>query len=106
MTLDGLLKQHTAWLEQAMKRPPFGKVDEAATKFPEEQRQHRMAELRARIGDLNRRKVEAAGSYDRAIALEEAELKAIDAQRPPTPPPTGGPRGPQSLRKAARSARK
>ena len=61
-------------------------MDEAATKFPEEQRARRMAELEARIGELKRRKEEAAASYDRAIALEEAELKALDAQRPPTPP--------------------
>ena len=106
MTLDELLKQHTAWLEQAMKRRPFEKVDQAATKFPEEQRQRRLAELKVRIGELQRRKKEAAASYDRAIALEEAELKVVDAQTPPTPPPPNAPKKMQSSGKVARAARK
>ena len=102
MTLDELLKQHASWLEQAMKRRPFDKVDEKATQIPEEQRQRRMAELKARIGDLTRHKRETAASYDRAMALEEAELKALSAEKPPAPqePPK------QNPAKAARAARK
>ena len=84
MTLDELLKQNAAWLEQTLKRPVFDKVDDKTTKLPDEQRERRMAELKARIADLSRRKQEVAASYDRAIALEQAELKNLEAQKPPT----------------------
>ncbi len=90
MTLDELLKQNAAWLEQTLKRPLFDKVDEIAIKFPEEQRERRMQELKTRIGELSRRKEEAAASYDRAIALEKAELESLEAQRPPSAPPSAG----------------
>lgn len=90
MTLDELLKQNAAWLEQTLKRPLFDKVDEKAIKFPEEQRGRRMKELKTRIGELSRRKEEAAASYDRAIALEKAELESLEAQRPPSTPPATG----------------
>jgi hypothetical protein len=86
MTLDELLKQNAAWLEQALTRPVFDKVDDKTIKFPEEQREQRMAELKVRIKDLSRRKEEAAASYDRAIALEKAELENLSAQKPPTAP--------------------
>jgi hypothetical protein len=106
MTLDELLKQQRAWLEQAMKRRPFDKVDEASTKFPEEQRQRRMADLKTRIGELKKRREESLASYDRAIALEEAELKAIDAEKSPTKPPSTPPVRPQVSQKAERPKRK
>ena len=80
MTLDELLKQNAAWLEQATKLRMFDKVDDKAINFPEEQRQRRMADLKARIGALSQRKEEVVASYDRAIELEEAELKALSDQ--------------------------
>jgi hypothetical protein len=86
MTLDELLKQNRAWLEQALKRPLFDQVDEKAVDFPEEQRNRRMAEIEVRIKELSRRKEEAAASFDRAIALEKAELDNLSAQKPPTAP--------------------
>ena len=88
MKLDELLKQNAAWLEQATKLRMFDKVDDKATNFPEEQRQRRMADLKARIGALSQRKEEVVASYDRAIELEEAELKALSAQKP-VPAPRG-----------------
>jgi hypothetical protein len=88
MTLDELLKQNTAWLEQARKRQLFDKVDAKAVNFPEEQRARRMAELKARIDDLSRRKEESATSYDRAIALEKAELDRLEKQVSPAAPQT------------------
>jgi hypothetical protein len=84
MSLDKLLKENAAWLEEAVKRRVFDKVDDATIKFPEEQRQRRMAELKARIENLSRRKEEAAASYDRVIALEKAELESLQGQTPPT----------------------
>jgi hypothetical protein len=86
MTLDDLLKQSAAWFDQALKRPIFDKVGEAAIKFPEEQRARRMQELKTRIDDLSRRKDEATASYDRAIALERAELENLARQKPPAAP--------------------
>ena len=86
MTLDELLKQNSAWLEQTLKRPLFDKVDKKATDFPAEQRERRMAEIKVRIKELTRRKEEAEASYDRAIALEKAELDSLSAQKPPTDP--------------------
>lgn len=86
MTLDDLLTQNAAWLEQAMKRRVFDKVDANTIKFPEQQRERRMAELKTRIDGLTRRKEEALASYDRAIALEKAELANLSAQKPPAAP--------------------
>ena len=45
MKLDELLKQNATWLEQAKKRRVFDKVDEKATKFPEEQLARRKAQI-------------------------------------------------------------
>jgi hypothetical protein len=106
MSLDKLLTEYVTLLDETKKRRPFENVGERDVNFPKELRQRRMVELKSRIEHLKRRKEEAVASYDRAIALEEAEFKAIDAQRPPTPPPSGGPKKPQSSSKAARSARK
>ena len=82
-TLDDLLKQNAAWLEQALKQRMSDKVDEKATKFPEEQRERRVAELKARIDELSRRKGDAAASYDRAIEREKVELESLVRQKPP-----------------------
>ena len=71
MSLDKLLKENAAWLDQALKRRVFDKVDEASLNFPEEQRQRRITDLQARINDLSLRKEETVASYDRAIALEK-----------------------------------
>jgi hypothetical protein len=77
MTLDELLKQNAAWLEQAAKQRMFAKVDDAAINFPEEQRQRRREAIEARIAALSQRKGEVAASYDRTIELEKQELKAL-----------------------------
>jgi hypothetical protein len=82
MSLDKLLKENAAWLDQAVKRRVFDKVDEAAVNFPEEQRRHRMAELQSRIKDLSLRKEETVASYDRAIALETTELQNLEKAAP------------------------
>lgn len=86
MSLDKLLETNKAWLEETLKRRIFDKVDEKTIKFPEEQRERRREELRARISELSRRKEEVAASYDRAIALEKAELEALEAQRSASAP--------------------
>ena len=85
-TLDELLKQNRDWLEQTLKRPLFDKVDKKATDFPEEQRERRRVEIEERIKGLEQRKKAAEASYDRAIALEKAELESLSAQKPPTAP--------------------
>jgi hypothetical protein len=84
MTLDELLKKNAAWLEQALKRRMFEKVDAKAIDFPEEQRERRMSELKTRIDDLSRRKAEAEAAYDRAIARERDELEAVKREKSPT----------------------
>ena len=84
--LDDLLKQNKTWLEQALKRPLFDKVDKKATDFPEEQRQRLIAESKERIKGLTERQEAAVASYNRAIALEKAELDRLSAQKPPTAP--------------------
>jgi hypothetical protein len=86
MNLDELLKQNEVWLEQALKRRLFDRVDAAAVNFPEEQRERRMADLRLRIKELSQRKEELDASYERAIELEKAELNDLSAQKPPVDP--------------------
>lgn len=81
MKLEELLKQSATWLEQAKKRRVFDKVDENATKFPEEQRARRKADIEARIDALARRKEDAIASYDRAIENEKAELELLRSQK-------------------------
>jgi hypothetical protein len=88
MTLDELLKQNKAWLEQALKRPLFDQVDEKAIDFPEEQRKRRIAEGEGRSKALSRRKEEAAASFDRAIALEKRNW-ITSVRRAPTAPTIG-----------------
>ena len=84
MTLDELLKQNAALLDQALKRPVFDKVDDRTVKLPEDLRQRRITALSSRIDDLTKRK---AAAYDQAIAREKAELERLQAQKPPTTPP-------------------
>ena len=83
MTLDELLKKNAAWLDQALKRRFFDKIDEKVIKFPEEQRERRMSELKARIDHLSRRKAEAVAAYDRAIARETEELESVTRETSP-----------------------
>lgn len=86
MALDKLLQDSAAWLDQAMKQNILGKVDERALAFPEEHRQRRIADLKLRIEGLASRKAEAIASFDRAIALETAELDILTATKPLQPP--------------------
>lgn len=83
MTLDELLKQNAAWLEQALQRRMFEKVDAKAIDFPKEQRERRMSELKTRIDELSRRKAEAVAAYDRAIARERDEFEAVKREKSP-----------------------
>jgi hypothetical protein len=85
MTLDKLLKDNAAWLDQAAKQRIFDKIDERALALPEEQRQRRIADLKARIDALSQRKADSAASYDRVIALEKAELDSLMAEKPLQP---------------------
>lgn len=87
MTLDKLLKDNAAWLDQAAKQRIFDKIDEKALALPEEQRQRRIADLKARIDALSQRKADSAASYDRVIALEKAELDGLMVEKPLQPPP-------------------
>jgi len=86
MTLDKLLKENAAWLEQLVKQPLLDKVDAAALALPETQRQQRIADLKARIEALSFRREKAITAYDSAIAQEKAELDGISGIKP-TPPP-------------------
>lgn len=83
MALDDILKKNMDWLEQALKRPMFDKVDEKILRISDEQRERRMGELKSRIDALARRKDEAVAAYDRAIAAEQAELDALARQPQP-----------------------
>lgn len=87
MTLDKILQDSAAWLDQATKQRIFGKIDEKALAFSEEHRQRRIADLKLRIEGLTLRKAEAVASFDRAIALEKAELDSLTATKPLQPPP-------------------
>jgi hypothetical protein len=103
MSLDKLLNENAAWFAEALKHRPFEKVDEKAFTFPEEQRQRRMAELKLRVEDLLRRKEEAMASFDRAIAVEQAELENLDRAGPvipvqPKPEPMPDMRAPRKKR--------
>lgn len=86
MALDKFLKENAAWLDQAAKQRVFDKIDEKALALPEEQRQRRIADLKVRIDALSQRKADAVASYDRAIALEKAELGSLMAEKPPQAP--------------------
>jgi hypothetical protein len=86
MALNKLLEDNKAWLDQAVKQRIFDRIDERALALPEEQRQRRIADLKARIDSLAQRQADAAASYDRVIALEKAELDALMAQKPPQAP--------------------
>jgi hypothetical protein len=104
MTIDKLMNDASTWIEQALKRQIFDKVDGATLKFPEEMRERRIAELGSRIAELSRRKEEAVASYDRVIALEQSELDSLN-QKPATPAPNPT-RGPVNATKKTKSARK
>ena len=85
MTLDDLLKQNADFINKALKRRLFDKVDDKVANLPEDQRRRRMGELKARIADLSQRKEEAIAAYDRAIVQEKAELDKLAVQKPLTP---------------------
>lgn len=82
MTLDKLLKENAAWLEQVMKQPVLDKVDAAALALPETQRQQRIADLKTRIEALSVRREKAIAAYDNAIAQEKAELDSLAGTKP------------------------
>lgn len=89
MTLDKLLKDNAAWLEQLTKQPVLDKIDAAALALPETQRQQRIADLKARIDALSFRREKAIAAYDGAIAQEKAELDILSGIKPVTPPRRG-----------------
>lgn len=90
MTLDKLLKENAAWLEQLTKQPVLNdKVDPAVLALPETQRQQRIADLKARIDALSFRREKAIAAYDGAIAQEKAELDIISGIKPVIPPRRG-----------------
>lgn len=102
MTLDKLLKENAAWLEQVMKQPVLDKLDAAALALPETQRQQRIADLKARIEALSLRREKAIAAYDNAIAQEKAELDDLSSNRPTLTPL----RGVVAKRAAAKPKRK
>jgi hypothetical protein len=83
-TLDEIIKEANELLAQAGERQVFGKVDNSTIRLPDEQRKSRIAQLNARIADLEKRRDDVAASWDRAIADEKAELEKLKAQVPPT----------------------
>lgn len=82
MTLDEPMKQNAEWLEQALKRRFFEKVDAKAIDFPREQRERLISEFKTHIDDLSRRQAETVAAYDRAIARERDELDRVQSERP------------------------
>jgi len=80
MTLDQLLKENAEWLAQVRKRNPLSDMKTDTIGFPEDLRRRRIAELKTRIDQLTQNKEKAVASYDRAIALEQAELENLHRQ--------------------------
>jgi hypothetical protein len=89
-TLDDALAGASKLLDQMSKQQLLGKVDASTIRMPDEQRDRRIADLTARIGDLTQRKADIVASYDSAIALEQRELDALKAQATPAAPPAPG----------------
>jgi hypothetical protein len=83
MTLDQLLKESADWLAQARKRNLLSDTNTDTIGFPEDLRRRRIAELKTRIDQLTQNKEKAVASYDRAIALEQAELESLYRQESP-----------------------
>ncbi len=86
MTLDEMLKEHSAWLDKAAKQPLFGRVTEKETNFPQELRDRRAKEITAAIETLTRRRDETVARYESAIDGYKKELEALKAA--PTPKPS------------------
>jgi hypothetical protein len=86
MTLDEVLKEHSAWLDKAAKQPIFGRVTEKETNFPQDLRDRRATEITAAIEALTRRRDETVARYESAIDGYKKELEALKAA--PTPMPS------------------
>ncbi|CAN7553017.1 hypothetical protein [Mesorhizobium sp. LjNodule214] len=89
MTLDEILKEHSAWLDKAAKQPVFAKVTEKDVNFPQELRDRRAEEIAAAIEALSQRRDETTARYEAAVEGYKKELEALkSAPAPTTQPPT------------------
>lgn len=77
MTLDDILKEHAAWMDQASRQPLFAKVSEKDIAFPEDLRNRRAAEITAAIDALSKRRDETVSLYEAAIDGYKKELEAL-----------------------------
>lgn len=103
MTLDEMLKEHSAWLDKAAKQPLFDRVTEKETNFPQELRDRRAKEITAAIEALTRRRDETIALYEAAIAGYKKELETLKST-PTIKPATTKPKAAKS--EAARSQAK
>lgn len=86
MSLEKLLKESAAQLEQLMKQPVLDRIDAAALALPETQLKQRIADLDARIAALIIRRDTAIAAFDAAIAGDKAERDRLTSASPPVPP--------------------
>ncbi|BCH26311.1 hypothetical protein [Mesorhizobium sp. L-8-3] len=95
MTLDEILKEHSAWLDKTAKQPLFGRVTERETNFPQELRDQRAKEIKAAIEALTQRRDETVSLYESAIEGYKKELEALTSA-PGIKPPTAKSRAAKS----------
>ena len=86
MNVSELLKEHAEWLKTAAGQATTVKATEAQTKFPEEQHERRMTDLKVRIEALELRKKDMLAAFDNAIAQEVRELESLKSATPEVKP--------------------
>jgi hypothetical protein len=77
MSVAKILKQQSAWLQQATKTIVLNRPTEAEAKFPEEVRKRRRAQIEARIAMLETQRKETAKRFEAAIAEAKQELEQL-----------------------------
>jgi len=77
MSVAKILKDQSAWVRQATRTIVRNRVTEADTKFPDEVRTRRRAQIQARITMLERQREQAAKRFETAIAEAKQELEQL-----------------------------
>jgi hypothetical protein len=77
MSVAKILKDQSEWVRQATRTIVRNRVTEADTKFPDEVRTRRRAQIQARIAMLERQREQAAKRFETAIAEAKQELEQL-----------------------------
>jgi hypothetical protein len=77
MSVAKILKDQSEWVRQATRTIVRNRVTEADTKFPDEVRTRRRAQIQARIAMLERQREQAAKRFETAIAEAKEELEQL-----------------------------